>query len=252
MTAARYQLNDPGQDVFWPFPPAFMTKVSGSDPVRRALAEAASQVRNVAKGECIQQQGFEASGLSVLRCGIAEAVHVLGNGRQQMVALFVPGDVLVHAPLSGPSRVSIVALTSGELIHIPGEKLDLLLTRFPGIGQMLWAETMHQALIQQEWIIRLGRKNAYERLAHFICELDWRFRAAGVAGDRDYIFPLTQSDLADALGLSVVHVNRVLQQLRKNGLLTLNHGHLTIIDRSAIHGTGGFDPQYLQCAATFK
>lgn len=236
-------------DVPRSFPSAFLGRMGVDEAEKSALVEAASPVRLIARDVAILRQGDRPQGLSVLCRGIARAVHCLPRGQQQMVALFVPGDVLGYTPLSGPSRVSISALTSCEVIQISNESMKLLTERFPGIAKGLWIETAHQALIQLEWMVSLGRLNAYARLAHFICELDWRFRASGLASDGPYAFPLTQGELADALGLSAVHVNRVVQQLRNDSLLKLEKGRLAITDHDTLYRVAEFDPEYLRFGA---
>lgn len=231
---------------------AFLDRMAVGEAEKAALVEAASPARAFTRDAAILRQGDRPQGLSVLGRGIARAVHCLPKGRQQMVALFVPGDALGYTPLSGPSRISISALTPCAVIQIPDEKLKPLMARFPDIAKCLWIETARQALIQLEWMVSLGRLSAYARLAHFICELDWRFRASGLATDGAYIFPLTQGELADALGLSAVHVNRIVQRLRQDGLLTLDKGRLTIADLSRLYDIAEFDPEYLRSGAAYN
>jgi CRP-like cAMP-binding protein len=109
----------------------------------------------------------------------------------------------------------------------------------------LWRETARNMAIQREWLVALGRQNAHARLAHFICEVSARFQAAGLGNGRSCPLPMTQADISDALGISVVHVNRVLQLLRKEGLVALSQGTLRIIDRAALIEAAEFDPAYL-------
>ena len=97
----------------------------------------------------------------------------------------------------------------------------------------------------REWIVSLGRRPADKRTAHLLCEMLLRFRAVGLTGDDSFELPLTQEDLADTMGVSVVHVNRVLQQFRSEGLITFESKRLTINDLGRLMEIGEFDPSYL-------
>jgi CRP-like cAMP-binding protein len=136
-------------------------------------------------------------------------------------------------------------VTDVHVARIPRPALDELMRKHPSIGHALWRETARQAAIQQEWLVSVGRQDAYARLAHFLCEVSLRFRASGLADTQSCPFPLTQGDIADALGISTVHANRMLQRLRKEGLLGLSRGSLHIIDRRALYQAASFDPSYL-------
>jgi CRP-like cAMP-binding protein len=136
-------------------------------------------------------------------------------------------------------------VTPCRIAQIPFGALADLTRENPAIAQALWRETARHMAIQQEWLLALGRHNSHARLAHFICEVSVRFRAAGLGDGDSCPLPMTQADISDALGISVVHVNRVLQQLRKEGLVALSHGTLHIIDHAALYEAADFDPVYL-------
>jgi hypothetical protein len=126
--------------------------------------------------------------------------------------------------------------------------LHTLLTRYPDIKDLFWRDTLLQAAISQAWIIGLGRRSARARLAHLFCELFCRLAAIGLANRTRCSLRLTQADLGDALGLSTVHINRTLQELRSDGLLSLESGCLTIHNWDRLAATAGFDPAYLNLA----
>jgi CRP-like cAMP-binding protein len=226
---------------------AFVARTSLGPEERQALDAAAGLPRAVARGECILEQGSSPAALSILCSGVALSARSLADGRQQILSLFVPGDALDCTPFVSPSRVRISALTASTVAQIPTGTVKRLMQRHPAIMHALWGETAMHAAIQQEWMVSLGRQSAMARLAHLICELSFRFRAAGVADEDNCAFPLTQSEAADALGISVVHMNRVLQQLRKKGLVSLSRGQLSIIDKDALYLAAEFDPEYLRC-----
>ncbi len=212
---------------------------------RIALRSAITGFDHFAPGECIHEQGDTPPGISILDEGVARAVRILGDGGQQILALFVRGDVMDCQPVAAPSAVRLCAVTAVRVAKIPRPALDELMHKRPSIAHALWRESARHAAIQQEWLVSLGRLDSYARLAHFICEIALRFRACGLADTQRCPFPLTQGDIADALGISTVHVNRVLQQLRREGLVALSRVSLHITDYKGLYQLAGFDPSYL-------
>src|SRR5215203_351233 len=112
------------------------------------------------------------------------------------------------------------------------------------IANALWRETLIDAAIFREWMLSIGRRDAYIRIAHLFCEMLVRLRAVGLAEDHTCKLPLTQGQIGDALGLSDVHVNRVIQSLRGDGLIKFNRGVLTALDWEKLQEAGEFDPTY--------
>ena len=211
-----------------------------------ALLRTASAPRYALKGECLIEEGAELSSLLILRSGMARAVRTFSDGIQQIVAVFVEGDTLNAGEIVfRQSRNSIYAITAASYLSIPLGQLTELMVSRPTITHALWLETAAQAAIQQEWMVWLGQRAAQPRLAHFLCELSHRFQLAGRDPRTTVEFPLTQADLADALGLSKVHVNRTLQALRSQGLIELTRNRLAILDKEGLYAIAEFDPQYL-------
>jgi CRP-like cAMP-binding protein len=224
----------------------FLAKNALAPSDRAAVIAADWSLHTLAKGECIQDQGAMPEGLFLLSSGVAQATRALPDGRQQILSLFVPANVVNCTPLPGPSRMRICALTPVTVLQISHEALEPLVQQHPGILMALWRETALHAVIQQEWIVSMGCQSSYARLARFIGELSFRFQAAGLGTAENVEFPLNQSDIADVLGISVVHVNRVLQRLRKDGLVSLSRNRLAILDRHALYQVAEFDPEYLR------
>jgi CRP-like cAMP-binding protein len=131
------------------------------------------------------------------------------------------------------------------LAFIQHQDLHDITRQHPGIAAALWRETLIDAAIFREWMVGLGRRAADQRFAHLVCEMALRMKAVGLADHQTYDFPVTQSDLGDALGLSTVHVNRVLQEIRKKGLLEFKGSRITIRDWKGLEELGQFDPIYL-------
>ncbi len=128
---------------------------------------------------------------------------------------------------------------------MPHEKLEEITVRFPHLTRLLWFSTNLDAAIHREWMLSAGRRTALGRVAHLFCELLLRLQISGLVEDDSYDFPLTQVQLADCLGLTSVHVNRTLQQLRKDGLIELRDRKLRILDRAGLKRVAEFDPCYL-------
>jgi len=204
-----------------------------------------SQARNVAKGEMIIEEGGGPVPLLLLCSGVVRATRTLEDGSQQIVALCLPGDPLNPGDfVLGRSGISISTFSPALVLSISAAELNPVLEQRPAILRGLWRETAWRASVQREWLIWLGRKPAEARLAHLLCEIACR----SVSSQRDIDdveFPLTQRELGDILGLSTVHVNRVLQQLRNSKLVDLSRGRLIIRDRDGLYQAAEFDPAYL-------
>jgi CRP-like cAMP-binding protein len=140
---------------------------------------------------------------------------------------------------------SIVALTPTRLVRIPARVMEDLPVERPTLTRALWWSTLVDEAVLREWLVSAGRRNAYEALAHLLCELHARLRRVDMVQDHQYDFPVTQDELADALGLTPVHVNRVLQRLRREGLVQLLERKVSILDSEALCKAAGFDPSYL-------
>lgn len=212
-----------------------------------AFCRSVKSSRTLRKSQCLIEQNDPCHSLNILSSGVVQSLRFLADGSQQIVALFVPGDVLNWVPLLiGNSRSAICALNRATTFEIPDRELYRLLREHPALAHALWQEAATQAVIQQEWMVLLGRRSAYVRLAHFLCEISCRFRLSGLSEESSHEFPLTQRELGDVLGLSTVHVNRVLQQLRREGWIELTQGHLFIRDEIGLREAADFELDYLQ------
>lgn len=184
--------------------------------------------------------------LHKITSGWAGRYRLLSDGRRQITALYLPGDICDLSWLkNGQSSQSVVALTSVETMRIPRAEIEEQMRRDARALSMLWQQSARAHQIEAEWLVNLGRKNALERLSHLLCELHCRLSQANAADDASCEMPLTQQDLADVAGLTPVHVNRTLQEMRALGLIDLQARRLTIHDLPALQRTGWFDPHYL-------
>ena len=184
--------------------------------------------------------------------GMVCRYKMLDDGRRQIVSFHVPGDIVdLSSLLLGSLDHSISTLTVVRLVSIKHATLLDWMRQHRDIGRLLWLDTLIDASIFREWVVSVGRRTARERVAHLLCELVVRLRAAGLAQDRAFDLRITQAELADATGLSPVHVNRTVQELRREGLIEMNNKTLITLDWEALKQAAGFDPAYLhQLAAS--
>ncbi len=183
---------------------------------------------------------------AVLVEGLAARYKLTPDGRRQVVSVHVPGDILdLYAWVMGRSDYSVLAVSDCRVSRIGFADLERLVGLHPRLGIALWRDMAAEGAVFREWVVGLGQRSAYERIAHFLCEFACRLRAVGIGSQDAIPFPLTQALLGDTLGMSAVHVNRVLQQLRREGLIALSRGQLAIRDLEALEAAGAFDPAYL-------
>ena len=178
--------------------------------------------------------------------GWACRYKTLPDGRRQIVAFFVPGDFCdLNVYILKEMDHSIGAITRLSVADISREDMDALTARHPRITQGLWWEALVNAAIQREWTLSIGQRTAYERIAHLLVELHMRLKTVGLTQNGSCDFPLTQTDIADATGLTAVHVNRTLQELRRDELIVLERRQLTIPDIRKLVDAAMFNPNYL-------
>jgi CRP-like cAMP-binding protein len=140
---------------------------------------------------------------------------------------------------------TIASVTAARVAFVPHEAVKALIRARPGVADALSRLMLVDAAIYREWIANIGRRSSMERVAHVICECFVRMRALGLCKQSNFELPLTQIELGDATGLSVVHVNRVMKELRRLGLIETNGGIHAILDWEMLQETADFDPGYL-------
>jgi len=217
-----------------------------SDEERYAILSLPVRTRVLEPRQDIVRDGDKPSQCCLLLDGWACRYKLLSQGRRQIFSFHVPGDIpdLQSLHLHTMDH-SLGTLTEASVAFIPHESLLDLTARFPGVAALLWRYTLIDAAIFREWMIGIGRKTAYGRIAHLFCEMYLKLEAVGLAGEHRCPLPITQIDLGDALGLSNVHVNRVLQAMRGKGLITLRGSALVIEAWDELNRVSEFDPTYL-------
>jgi CRP-like cAMP-binding protein len=203
-------------------------------------------VRTVPAKHDILSEGERPDHVHVIVEGWAARYKTLRNGTRQIVAYLIPGDFCdLHVAVLGHMDHGIVALTRCRVAYIPSVELDALTSDHNGLTKALWWATLVDEGVLREWILNVGRRDAYERIAHLLCEMHARMQMVGLVEDDRLALPLTQEQLADTTGLTSVHVNRTLQRLRNDNLIELGNGMLTILDVRALREAAGFDGNYL-------
>jgi len=184
--------------------------------------------------------------------GFAYRSKVTDTGRRQILSFHIPGDLpdlqSLFLDTMDHDLITISAATLGFIEHADVSRL--IGTR-PAVARALWRETMIDAAVFREWILGLGVRSASARMAHLFAELRQRLAVVGLADDDAFQFPVTQCELAEALGLSTVHVNRVLQEFRSQGVLDIRKNCVRLIDIEKVVAAGGFDPAYLHQMSGF-
>lgn len=217
------------------------------DAAERAALDAflGRNVRRLHDRALLIEQGVAPTEISIVLEGWACRFTDDGGGRRRIVALYLPGDVCdFDAFLTPAMDQSIAAIGGARVAGINRSALNELARKQPKISQALWWESLAAAAVQRAWTVNVGRRDALPKVAHLFCELYFRLSLVGMVEDGRLSFPLTQIDIADACGLTPVHVNRVLKELRAAGTLSLADRYLTIHDLPAMTSDAGFDPSY--------
>jgi CRP-like cAMP-binding protein len=217
-----------------------------SESDREALRRLRVVERNLRPREPVIREGDIATQCTLLLEGFLARVKFAGDG-EQILSIHVPGDFpdlqTLHLPLMDHDLISIGTSRIGMISH---EHMEEILSPSQSLTHIFWRETLVDAAIFREWVCNVAAREALAGIAHLICELAARLDAVGLVKDDSFQLPLTQQDLANAFGLSVVHVNRTMQDLRKRKLFTGEGKTVTLLNRTALEQLAEFTSDYLQ------
>jgi CRP-like cAMP-binding protein len=217
-----------------------------TDEDRAALDKAVGDVRQIGANKDLIKEGDKPEHVHLILEGFAFRYKLLADGQRQIMAYLVPGDLCdLHVSILGEMDHTLGTLTPCKVAYVPRKTIDELTERHPRINRALWWATLVDEGTLREWLVSMGRREADQQMAHILCELLVRLQTVGLATENSYEFPITQEELGDTLGLSTVHVNRVLQRLRGDGLITLSEKRLTIHDVDRLKAFADFDANYL-------
>lgn len=228
----------------------FVLRLASLSPLgeeeRAALQHLRGRVIQAGAGTDLVVPGSRAEGIHLIVEGLAGRFAQFSDGRRQITALHLPGDVpdlnAAAVPVASPSLHALVTTT---VIKYPIEELAGLARRYPAIAEAFWAYGALDAVVLERWAGNLGRRAAVQRMAHLLCELSLRLEDAGRGQRHEFSLPVTQLQLGDALGLTPVHVNRTLKALRDEGLLTVKGRTFVIHDWDRLAALADFDLSYL-------
>jgi CRP-like cAMP-binding protein len=212
----------------------------------KCLADMQPTPVRVKRGQQLTHEGQTGHRVFVLQVGWACSYKLLPNGGRQIISFPIAGDIVgLRSVLLRTADHSFSALTDSVVNPVEGTHIMRCVTEFPRLGAaLLWAASRDEAMVV-EHLVNIGRRNAIERTAHFFMELAERLSLIGLGTEAEFKCPLTQSVIADALGLTAIHVNRVLRQLRELKLLTLSKGKAYIHDLDGLRKLAGFQGGYL-------
>ena len=222
-----------------------------SDQDVRLLETLCLREERFSAGANIAIEGEMPRSAFVLTRGMACRFRLMPDGRRQILTILIPGDFSdLHGFLLKAMDHSVAAIGPTRIAAIGREAVIDIIANHPRIGAALWWSAMQEEAMLRERIVALGRRSARGRVAYILCELVWRQRSIGIAEDHTIRLPFTQTDLADMLGLTSVHTNRVLQGFRRDGLITLAHQRLTLHDLERLQAISGLTNDYLQLNST--
>ena len=211
-----------------------------------AVAAVPIEIVTYPKQQDIVREGDAPSRSFAVLEGFTSTYKITGRKRRQICAIHIPGDMpdvqSLHLPVLD---ISIAALSNCRLAMVSHEALHRLSREHPRVGDALWRGTLIDAAIGREWLTSMGQRTAVVRIAHFLCEFFTRMSAVGLATDFSCEVPLTQSMFGETTGMSAVHVNRSLQELRARNLIHFEDGVLNALDWEGLKSAGDFDPTYL-------
>jgi CRP-like cAMP-binding protein len=221
-------------------------RIEVSSDEERALRESIVEIRRIGADDPVVRSGEALNSCTLVVEGWLARSKDLPGGERQITQLHVPGDFAdLHGLTLGRLDHDICTLTDSRIATFSHERIAELIRDFPRLASAFWLSTNIDGAIQRELALSLGQRSAISRMAHLFCELHARLEIVGRASRDGYEFPLTQRELSECLGLTVVHANRTLQELRRRGLIELENRHLTIRDRRGLAGIAQFDRSYL-------
>lgn len=214
---------------------------------KAALDEfARAHVRHYDAREDIMAECQNPRAMNLVLDGWVCRYKTLEDGRRQIINFMLPGDLCdLYIFLLRHMDHAVGALTAARVAQVTRQEFDGLTLERPRLTQALLWESLVATAIQREWTVNVGQRNATERVAHLLCEIFVRLKAVDMVSDNACAFPITQADLADASGLSLVHLNRTVQDLRSSELIVLRHRTLIIPDFDALKRTASFNANYL-------
>lgn len=227
-----------------------LTKLRARDEIsaeeERAIRGAVSEYRDYPADHVFVRPNQVLEHSTLLLDGLLCRYKDLKGGQRQITELHVAGDFAdLHSFTLKRLDHSLMTLSPCRVAFVPHENLKTITREFPHLTRVFWFLTNLDAAIHREWVLSMGRRSAIARMAHLFCEMHVRLGLVGLTDGDSYPLALTQDELAECLGITPVHANRTLQDLRGRGLLEFRDGRVTLLDQLALCKVAEFDPSYL-------
>ncbi|HXH14834.1 MAG TPA: Crp/Fnr family transcriptional regulator [Sphingomonas sp.] len=218
---------------------------------RAQIAALPFKVRTIDASTYMLREGQRPTRCAFIVEGLAYRQKLTPNGEREIVSILMPGEFVdLQNLFLDESDHDIQALTRLTLAEVPIPALRLFVEACPAAAQALWVDALVEASIHREWLLNIGRRNARTRLAHLLCEFSVRFKTSTLGNEMAYELPMTQEQLGDALGLTPVHVNRVLKSLELDGLIARKKRKVSVTDWPRLRDAAEFNERYLHLGQT--
>ena len=229
----------------------FLNRITGrsrlSEDERRAILDLPGEVATVQNNQDLVRLGEVVDRTCLVVEGLMGRFGQTRDGHRQISAIYIPGDMPdLHSFVVPRSSWALMGLTKTTIFRVPHKAIADITERYPSLEKAFWRDCTLDAAITSEWILNIGRRAARARLAHLLCEMAVRYEQIGRFVGLEFPFPISQSHLADALGLTSIHVNRMLRSLKTAEIVGMTNHVVRISDWSALISTADFDPGYLQ------
>ncbi|MCK1343930.1 Crp/Fnr family transcriptional regulator [Bradyrhizobium sp. 193] len=233
-------------EIFEPFLRRLRVSTEIDEEDEAAIRHLPITVKRMPGGQPVVSLGDRPSACCLVVDGFILRSKIVGNGHRQIMAFHQPGDIPdLQGLFLHVMDHDVSTLGDSVLGFIPHAAVRSLIRKRPNVAEALWRDTLTDAAIFREWICNVGQREATSRVAHLVLELYTRLKAIGRADGLSFDFPASQALLADAVGTSVVHMNRVVQQLRAQRVLDLERGRISILDEARLREIADFDVLYL-------
>lgn len=232
--------------MFNPFLQRLMHAAKLNEQEVAAVEDLCRPPKDIGAKKYLSRDGDKMVSFPVIISGWAARYQILRDGARQITRLLLPGDAFYFdCSPDGIAIEEVITLSSCQIVNILHSEMRRVIDRFPAVGEAMRSYGCMENAVLSSWVVNVGRRTALERMAHLICESHLRLSLVDPNLGNQMYFPLTQDDLADVLGLTPVHINRKLQQLRQENLITLRSKQLTILDLRTLQQIAGFDSAYL-------
>ncbi|KRR14676.1 Crp/Fnr family transcriptional regulator [Bradyrhizobium jicamae] len=224
-----------------------LNTVSGlEDADIAALHELPIAIRHWEAGRAIVSDGERPTDSCLVIEGFCVRSKLIASGQRQILSIHIPGEIpdlqSLHLHRMDHDLISLTACTLGFISHA---SLRALTRAKPNLAEMLWRDTLIDAAMFREWIVNVGQRPATGRLAHIVLELRKRLEVTGRPAGDNFEMPLTQEQIGEALGITPVHANRVIKQLREERIVDISRGRVTVLDEAKLGELAQFDDRYL-------